>query len=425
MKSMVPWITAATILFLMTYSGISQAAELQQVKPEKVGVSSQRLQKIDLLAKRYVENDSYSGVVTLIARNGKIIHSNAEGSYGIDSDKPMAADTLFRIYSMTKPITAVAAMMLYEEGKFHMGDPVSKFLRAFKDQKLLKDGELVAPKSPMTMRQLLTHTAGLTYGWTTDNAVDIQYQQDKPLASKNLQEFVSKLAKIPLRFEPGTRYHYSVAYDVLGAVIEQLAGTSLDKFFHDRIFLPLNMQDTFFQVPADKMHRLASDQTWDYEKNQIAVVPKEHSRNFEKVSLFMGGGGLVSTAGDYLRFCQMVLNGGALDGQRLLGPKTAAFMGANHLSPKVWAEGRGEYPALDFYPGQSMGLGYGVVTNPDAMPDLSSKGELSWGGVAGTKFWIDPVEQLIGIALVQLYQSPWPLRSDLKSATYPALVELY
>ena len=408
---------------LMTAS--VQARDLTVIQAEKVGVSTQRLKKIDALADRYVEQGRYSGIVTMVARDGKIIHQKAAGKFGIDNPKPMQIDTLFRIYSMTKPITAAAALILYEEGKFHIDDPVSKYLPEYAEQKLLKEGELVAPTSPMTIRHLLTHTAGLTYGWTTDNPVDIEYGEAKLFENDNLADFSKALAAIPLRFEPGTRYHYSVAFDVLGALIEKVSGMPLDEFYQSRIFKPLGMSDTFFEVPADKMHRLASDQGWDYENAKIAVVPADQGRKFDKVSLFVGGGGLVSTITDYMRFSQMILNGGELNGVRLLGPKTVDFMGANHLSDTVRAEGVGQYPALDLYNGQSMALGYGVVTNPDAMPDLSSKGELSWGGVAGTKFWIDPQENIIGIAMVQLYRAPWKLRSDLKTATYQALEELY
>ncbi|MEM7360406.1 MAG: serine hydrolase domain-containing protein [Pseudomonadota bacterium] len=413
------------LLTFFTGSGPLQATELEQGRPESVDVSSNRLALIDQLAERYVAEGKYSGIVTMVARKGKVIHLHAAGNYGVDNEKPMAPDTLFRIYSMTKPVTAIAAMILYEEGKFHVNDPVSKYLPEFAEQKILIDGELRAPKSPMTIRQLMTHTAGLSYGWTQDNPVDVQYAEAKLFEAANLKEFVAKLAELPLRFEPGTRYHYSVSFDVLGALIERVGGMPLDEFFQKRIFDPLNMEDTFFEVPADKLDRLASDQGWDYENSKIAVVPAEQSRNFTDVNLFVGGGGLVSTIGDYMRFSQMVLNGGSLDGVRVLGPKTVQFLSANHLTDKVRAEGVGQYPALDLYAGQSMAFAYGVVTNPDLMPDMSSRGELSWGGVAGTKFWIDPEEELIGIAMVQLYQAPWQLRSDLKTATYQALTELY
>ena len=300
-----------------TYN-VAYSAGVKLHKAEKVGMSSERLEKLAALGDRYIDNGNYSGLVTLVARNGKIVHLDAHGNYGIDDTKPMATDTLFRIYSMTKPVTAVAAMMLYEEGKFHMNDPVSKYLPAFADQKVLVDGKLVAPQSPMLMRQLFTHTAGLTYGFTADNPVDIEYQKAQLFQSKNLDEFISKLADLPLRYQPGERYHYSVSMDVLGAVIEKLSGMPLDEFYHSRIFQPLDMEDTFFEVPASKRDRLASDQYWDAQTSKVTTMPVERSRSYNKVSLFMGGGGLVSTAYDYFRFSQMVLNGGELEGVRIL-----------------------------------------------------------------------------------------------------------
>ncbi|NND81772.1 MAG: beta-lactamase family protein [Gammaproteobacteria bacterium] len=414
-----------TLSLMLQVDYPAYAAGLKAAKPERVGVSSERLQRLNELADKYVAEGSYSGIVTMVARNGKIIHSNAAGTYGVNDETPMADDTLFRIYSMTKPVTAVAAMVLYEQGKFHLDDPVAKYLPELADLKVLKDGEMVDPMQPATMRHLLTHTAGMTYGWTADNPVDKQYAEAKLFASKDLDEFIGKLAEIPLRFEPGSRYFYSVSFDVLGAAIERISGTTLDKFMHQNIFAPLGMHDTFFEVPADKMHRLASDQRWDHENNKIATIAPEHSRPFDKVGMYAGGGGLVSTIGDYMRFCQMVLNGGSLDGVRILGPKTVALLSSDQLTPKVRAEGVGQYPLLDLYPGQSMAFAYGVVTDPDVMPDIASQGELSWGGVAGTKFWIDPKEKLIAIAMVQLYESPQKLRFDLKSAIYPALTELY
>ena len=403
--------------------GLAHAEKL--TKPEKVGVSKQRLEQLDRLTQGYVDNGQYSGIVTMVARNGKVIHSSAKGQYGVDNDKPMTQDTLFRIYSMTKPITALAAMILFEQGKFRMNDPVSKFLPELANLKVLDGEQLREPKEPMQMRHLFTHTAGFTYGFTPDNPVDTQYNDSKLLQSKSLAEFMTRLATMPLRFDPGTRFHYSVSTDVLGAVIEKISGQTLDVFFSEQVFEPLGMQDTFFQVPESKMHRLASDQTWDIENSKIKAIPASQQRSFSEVGFYSGGGGLVSTIGDYMKFCQMVLNGGSLNGAYVVSPKTIEFYSSNHLSKKEWANGRGQYPFLDLYPGQSMALGQGVVFNPALMPSLSSKGGLSWGGIAGTKYWIDPKEKLIGIAMVQLYQAPWRPGLDMQAVTYRALEELY
>ncbi len=403
----------------LSLASTSIAKEVKTAKAETVGMSSERLKMLGTLGDRYVSNGNYSGLVTLVARKGEIVHFKAHGHYGVDNDKPMEVDTLFRIYSMTKPVTAVAAMMLYEQGKFHMNDPVSKYLPEFANQKVLIDGELVEPESPMLMRQLFMHTAGLTYGFTADNPVDIAYQKAQLFQARNLNEFITKLAELPLRYQPGERYHYSVSMDVLGAVIEKLSGTPLDQFYATRIFEPLKMNDTSFSLADNKQHRLASDQYWDATTGAVTAMPAERSRSYKDVGLFMGGGGLISTAYDYFRFSQMVLNGGTLDGVRILGPKTVEFMSANHMTPQVRAVGK-----HDLHAGQSMALGYGVVTQPALMPAVSSKGEISWAGLAGTKFWIDPQEELITIGLVQLYSSPWPLRSDLKVSTYQAITDL-
>ncbi len=409
---------------MLASSVATVAADLASAKPERVGVSSQRLARIDDLARGYITERKYAGVVTMIARDGRVIHSASAGQFGIDDATPVAEDTLFRIYSMTKPITAVAAMMLYEQGKFQMTDPVANFLPELGGLKLMHGAELVDPASQMTMRQLLTHTAGLTYGATPDNPVDLAYGQAKLLESRDLDDFISRLAPLPLRFEPGTRYHYSVSYDVLGAVIERISGQPLDRFFETNIFAPLGMQDTFFAVPEQKLHRLASNHIWDREKGELVLVRPARDPEAAKVTFFSGGGGLISTVSDYMRFCQMLLNGGSYNGTRLISPKTVQWMTSNHLSETVRAEGRGQYPSDDLYPGQSMGLGFGVVTNPALMPSVSSLGEYSWGGAAGTKFWIDPEENIIGIAMVQLFRAPWQLRYDLKVATYQALTTL-
>ena len=406
-------------------NGSGQSAELPSIRPEQAGVSSVRLGRISELGRQYVEEGKFAGIVTIVSRHGKVIHFDAVGRYGLDNDKAMDKDALFRIYSMTKAVTAVAAMILYEEGKFQMTDPVSKYLPEFGDQKLQVGEELVDPASPMTMRQLFTHTAGLTYGWTLDNPVDNKYAAAELNESHDSDEFIAKLADLPLRFEPGTRYHYSYATDVLGVVIERISGQSLDTFFAERIFVPLGMNDTFFEVPPEKLHRLASIHYWDDAASELKLVPPDRQRNFQDVTFFSGGGGLISTATDYMRFCEVLRNGGSANGARILGPKTIQFMTSDQLTPEVRAEGVGQYPSLDFFPGQSMALGFGVIINPGITPAVSSRGEISWGGVAGTQYWVDPEEEIIGIAMVQSYRSPWPLRFDFKVATYQALTELH
>jgi CubicO group peptidase (beta-lactamase class C family) len=418
--------TRISIALIVLLSLRLQAAELELVKPETVGFSSERLGKISEFVRRDIDEGKLVGVVTMVARHGKIVHFETAGSYGLDNDKPMDTDALFRIYSMTKPITTVAAMMLYEEGRFQLGDAVSKYLPEFENQKIMRNGELVAPKSPMTIEQLMSHSAGLTYGFEGDHAVETAYQESGLSESKDLDEYIDKLAALPLRFEPGTRYHYSVATDVLGALVERLSGMTLEEYFEKRIFTPLGMNDTFFSVPEDKMHRLASNHYWNADENSMAVLPADYSRPPTGVTLFSGGGGLISTAMDYMIFCEMLRNGGSYNGTRILGPKTVQFMTLNHLTDEVRNEGVGEYPGSHLYAGQSFGLGFGVITNPGLAGVISSKGAYSWGGAANTKFWIDPEEDLVAILMTQFLGSPWSdeTRFNMKIATYQALDEL-
>lgn len=402
------------------------AAGLEEARPEKAGFSGERLDKIMEFVRRDIEAGKLVGVVTMVARHGRIVHYEAAGNYGLDDDRPMDRDALFRIYSMTKPVTTVAAMMLYEEGLFQLGDPVSKYLPEFEKQTILRDGERVPPASPMTIEQLMTHTAGLTYGWANDHAAEVAYQQANLNSSENLDEFVVRLADLPLRFEPGTRYHYSVATDVLGVLVERLSGMTLEAFFEERIFEPLGMHDTFFSVPADKLDRLVSNHYWDAESGELKVIPAERMPPPVGVTLFAGGHGLVSTAMDYMIFCELLRRGGSYNGARILGPKTVQYMRINHLTDEVRNNGAGEYPASHLYPGQSFGLGFGVITDPGQSQVISSRGEYSWGGAANTKFWLDPEEDLVAIFMSQVMYAPWSdeNRYNMKIATYQALTEL-
>ncbi len=275
-----------------------QAAELPVVTPEEVGFSSERLEEITAFTRRDVDAGKLVGVVSMVARHGKIVHFEAVGNYGLDNHRPIDKDALCRIYSMTKPITTVAMMMLYEEGKFQLGDPVAKYLPEFEHQKIMRDGELVAPVSPMTIEQLMSHSAGLTYGFANDHPAESAYQEADIWGSNDLTEFVGKISDAPLRFEPGTRYHYSVATDVLGAMVERLSGLTLEAFFQKRIFTPLDMNNTFFNVPEDKLQRLATNHYWNKEEDTISIVPAENNRPPTGITLFSGGGGLISTAMD-------------------------------------------------------------------------------------------------------------------------------
>ena len=397
--------------------------DLREATPASAGMSAERLDHITAMAQRYVDEQKLAGVVTLVARDGKIVHFEAVGSRGADDDRPMTKDALFRIYSMTKPITAVAAMMLYEEGKFQLSDPVEKFVPELADLNVLVDGETAPAENTMTMLHLLTHTGGLSYGFNPEDPVDQLYREKQILAAEDLDEFAALLSELPLAFEPGDRWHYSVAVDVTGLVVERLSGQSFDVFLKERIFEPLGMDDTFFNVPAEKMDRFLPNHYWNGEEEQLMQMGEESFANYQNTTLYSGGGGLVSSTMDYLRFSEMVRRGGELDGVRLLSPKTVEFMTANHLNAAIEGGGSGENPFGRGARGFGFGLGWGVVTDPVAARVLGSAGEYNWGGAAGTVFWIDPVEDMVVIGMIQLMGSPWPLRAELKVLANQAIVE--
>ena len=418
-----------TIFHLLLLSLLTtrlQAADVNVVAPETVGFSTDRLGKVTEFVEREIADGNLVGTVTLVARHGQVVHFEAAGRYGLEDDRPMETDALFRIFSMTKPITTVAAMILYEGGAFHLGDPVAKYLPELAEMQLLIDGELVPRQRQMTIEHLMTHTAGLTNGWHPEDPVERAYRDAALHQSADLNAFIDKLATLPLRFEPGTRYHYSVATDVLGALVERLSGQTLEQFFQARIFDPLEMHDTFFNVPDDKTLRMAGSHLWSAEGQEMNPMPAELLPPPSGATLFSGGGGLISTAQDYWRFCEMLRRGGSLDGARILGPKTVEAMTTARLTPEVRDNGAGEHPASHLYPGQSFGLGFGVITDPEQVGVISSKGEYSWGGIANTKFWIDPEEDLIVVFMTQVLGTPHSDRHrfDLKVATYQALTDL-
>ena len=418
--------TLSHLLLLSLLATRLHASDINIVEPETVGFSADRLGKVTEFVEREIAEGNLVGTVTLVARHGQVVHFEAAGRYGLEDDRPMETDALFRIFSMTKPITTVAAMILYEEGAFHLGDPVVKYLPELAEMQLSIDGKLVPPESQMTIEHLMTHTAGLTNGWHPEDPVERAYRDAALHQSPDLEAFIGKLATLPLRFEPGTRYHYSVATDVLGAMVERLSGQTLEQFFQTRIFDPLAMHDTFFNVPDDKTPRMAGGHLWNGEQQEMNSMPAGLLPPLSGVTLFSGGGGLISTAHDYWRFCEMLRRGGSLDDARILGPKTVQAMTMARLTPEVRDNGATEYPASHLYPGQSFGLGAGVITDPAQAGVISSKGEYSWGGIANTKFWIDPEEDLIVVFMTQVLGTPHSDRHrfDLKVATYQALTDL-
>ena len=424
-------------LFIFLASNVG-AKPFERSAPEEEGMSSVQLQRLSQLASKYVAEGRVPGMVNLVMRNGQIVYFEAVGNRGVDESAPMQLNDLFRIYSMTKPVTSVAAMQLYEQGKFQLSDPVTKFVPELQGLNVLnEDGTLSPVEREMTMHQLLMHTAGFSYGFHPyRDPVDKLYVAADLVTSKDLEAFVLKLAELPLRSQPGELYHYSVAVDVTGLVVERLSGLPLDEYIDTNILKPLQMNDTFFEVPSTKRDRFVQNHFINPETGSLinadyAPAPYGYRKgvalsDYFNVSLISGGAGLVSTAMDYARFAEMLRRGGTLDGARILGPKSITFMTKNHLSEPSMHAAWEQMPTPDIgRPGFGFGLGFGVVTDAAAIGVLGSDGEYNWGGAAGTIFWVDPTEELVVVSLIQLMQSPWPLRADVKVAVYQALTEIY
>ena len=413
------------ICFLST---LLSFAQLSKVNPQQEGVSSLRIERISELSKAYLNEEKVAGIVTMVSRNGKIIYAKAHGKKGIDDSRKLEIDDLFRIYSMTKPIVAVAAMQLYEKGMFHLNDPISKFLPELKDLSVMdENGNITKNKSPISMQQLLTHTAGFSYGFS-ESKVDKEYSKAELWRSKDSDDFIKRVSRLPLHYKSGEKWHYSIAVDLTGIIIERIPGLGLDKYLQEHIFEPLGMKDTFFQVPRNKMSRFLPNHYYDYQERSLKVVQETKEKfnagsNYENVAFFSGGGGLVSTAMDFMIFMETLQNGGSLNGNRIIGPKTLKYMTKDHLSGSIEKKGgSGESPLVEMNNnGSGFGLGFGLVTNSVNKSVIGSDGTYSWGGAAGTVFWIDPVENISVVSMIQLMGSPWRLREDLKVAVYQAL----
>jgi CubicO group peptidase (beta-lactamase class C family) len=370
---------------------------LPTAKAENAGMSTERLTRLGETMKSLVDQGRLAGVVTMVARHGKVVEFEAAGKRDIAANLPMQKDSIFRIYSMSKPITGVAMMMLFEEGKWQLNDPVAKYVPEFANLKVYGTdaaGNIVLKDQthPMTMRELMSHTAGFTYGFFSDTPVDrLQREADVLNINNTLDEMITRVAKLPLNAQPGSEWHYSISVDIQGYIVQKLSGMRFEEFLEKRIFKPLNMVDTGFYVPAEKLKRFA--EFYDYDKEghlQIVRSPINHDFS-AKPALPSGGGGLVSTATDYMRFCQMLLNGGQLGGVRLLAPRTVELMRTNVLAPTMSI----------FAPGAGFGLDFAVYTDAVAAGGYYGKGTYWWGGAAGTWFWIDPTDDLIVIGMIQ------------------------
>jgi len=410
--------SVALLIPFICLTTVAQAQGLPRATPADVGMSAQRLARINPLMQGYVDEGKLAGVLTMVARHGRIVHLESFGKMDIAKDKTLTEDSIFRIYSMSKPITSVAVMMLYEEGRFRLDAPVAKFIPEFKALKVFKgktdDGmELDELEDPMTIRHLLTHTSGLTYGWGK-GPVDKLYQEAEIFApGSTLKQMVEKLACIPLVHQPGTKWEYSVSVDVLGYLVEVVSGMPFGQFLAERLFQPLSMVDTGFSVPEDTRGRFAELYRPQEEGDGIDVVEDVPLGEGSYCFFPSGGGGLVSTAADYMRFCQMLLNGGELEGVRILGRKTVDLIRANHLPDEV-----------DYGDGaRGFGLGFAVVLDMAKTGELASAGTYSWGGAAATTFWIDPQEKLIGVLMTQLMNNPHPFHREFRVLTYSAITK--
>jgi len=413
-------------------AAIRHSLDMTPVKPESVGFSSERLERLHELMQQTVDQKQIAGMVTILARHGKVVDYRAYGQRDMASGTAMTKDTIFRDYSMTKPITGVAMMILYEEGKWLPSDPISKYIPEFAHLKVFKgvdaDGKmiLVDPDHEPTMRELMTHTAGFTYGIFGKTPVDAMYRDQHVMASKNLQEMIDKLANIPLLYQPGKAWVYSVSMDIQGYIVEKLSGQSLPDFMRTHIYAPLGMRDAGFYVPAEKRNRFATL----YETNQQGeLVPTVignggMSDDLTPPSMPSGGGGMVSTAEDYYRFALMLGNRGVLNGVRVLSPATVKLMTANHV-PQSLLTGEYGIGLQTLRPGFGYGYNCAVVFDPPEANLPEGKGTFFWDGLAGTWFWVDPANDIVFVGMIQRIQHGVAPNVEYlsRSLVYQALVD--
>ena len=401
--------------------------------PESVGLSSKRLALIRPWMQQFIDTGRLPGAATLVARHGQVVFCEARGLKNIETCTSLTMDTIHRFYSMTKPVTSVAAMMLYEKGLFQLDDPVSDFIPGFKDMKVYVSGSEKDPvtrpaKTAMTIRHLLTHTSGFTYGSFNTGTVAGLYRQNRTDFDYDdgpLEKIVNRLTDIPLEFDPGSAWNYGVSTDVLGRLIEIWSGRSLDRFLNEEIFKPLTMIDTGFFLPESKKERLAS--LYELTDKELLSLSEDARTSpligTDSVQTFSGGSGLLSTMSDFYKFTEMLRQKGQLSGERLLGRKTIEFMTCNHLPGDLAAMGQPTFNETTFE-GIGFGLGFSVMLDPPKANIMGSCGEYAWGGAASTAFWIDPLEDITVIFLTQLMpSSAYTIRRELRVLTYQAIID--
>jgi CubicO group peptidase (beta-lactamase class C family) len=398
---------------LIAFTAAAGAKEIPSASPEKEGFSATRLARLDAKTHSWVDQGKTAGVITLIARHGQIVHFDVYGKADIEAGTPLKADSLFRMYSMTKPVTTTALLMLYEEGKFQLNDPLEKYLPELKDQKVYVSGvgtqmEVEPAKRKPTMQDVMRHTAGFTYG--SQRSPIEKAWQDANVMKDGLQGLVANIAKLPLVYQPGTRWVYSVSHDVQAVLVERLSGQKFEDFVAKRILEPLDMKDSSLGIPARDLSRLATSYRVD-DQGKLAVADKPATSTYKGVG---GGSSLTSTARDYLRFAQMLANGGELYGTRLLSPETVKLMRSNHLPDGVWV---GANNATGY------GLGVSVLVDPVKRANLGSKGEWGWSGAASTHFIIDPEKDIVGILLTQKFPDDRLYYNEFITMTYQAFME--
>ena len=395
---------------------------------ERVGLSSARLAGLDGWMRRWVDSGRLAGLSVLVSRRGQIAYESWYGQADIARALPMTPETIVRIYSMTKPLTSVAAMMLYEEGRFQLDDPIHSVLPYFREMRVWagEGREPVPAERPITYRDLLTHTPGLTYGFMNATPVDALYREadvDFQVSDASLGEVVQRAAGLPLLAQPGAAWNYSIATDVLGHLVAELSGMPFERFLQERVLDPLGMADTAFAVAPENLPRFAANYAKGEDGRAKLLDDPQDSIFGRKRAIASGGGGLTGTARDYMRFCHMMLNKGTLDGERLLGRKTVELMTSNHLGGDMAAMGTPRFSESN-YNGIGFGLGFSVMLDPAKAQILGTPGEYAWGGAASTAFWIDPAEAMAVVMLTQLTpSSTYPIRRELRVLTYASVID--